>query len=587
MNSLGDYILDRTESLGEEVILDYFVTRNDDKILRLLDSEQYLLEGSRGVGKTMLMKTAMLTAMKKFNTDSVLPVWVSFEESIRLERIESISKAIDPFMQWTMGKILSETIKKIISLKPDGAVLLSERLANIYGKPQQKNYDTLIEILDKYVLALEVGDIDSDQDMMNCAPSKQLRDILDNPSAFKAFLLELVFEFNLSRIVFFFDEAAHVFSHVQQEKFFTFFKTLRSPKIACKAAVYPGITNYGKHFERGQDAKELKLEWSAKDSADIEYIKEIIKKRLLAYENSYWAKINFDSDALSIIAICSNGNPRFAFHIIDEIDTSGGFKNNVTKASVISAVRVVFENKWREFSSLKKRLLKYREHIEFAELIIKNHILPNLKLWNERRRKDNKKISVGFLISTTAFDRLIHVFSVLDYSNIIKIDYARKSSGHGVYSYYISINPSAIFSDLIVKDVKEFDSVSVAIEHNQSYSESTDFISGLSNQLEVSEEYKCSNSICDFSTTEDYFKYCPKCASEIKKDEVESLYKILRSHDLENLPISQKLSLRLKTKFSNVGDIYDANIEIIKEIDYIKDIRANKIKASAIEYMAG
>ncbi|UXK09519.1 hypothetical protein N5094_04570 [Shewanella putrefaciens] len=465
--------------------------------------------------------------------------------------------------------------------------MLGERLASIYGKPQQKDYQKLIDVLDQYVLALEVGDIDSDQEMLDCAPSKKLRDILDNPSSFKSFLLDLVSEFKLCRIVFFFDEAAHVFSYSQQEKFFTFFKTLRSPKIACKAAVYPGITNYGKHFERGQDAKELKLEWSAKSLSDTDYIKEIIKKRLLAYEESYWAKINADADALSIIAICSNGNPRFAFHILDEIDTSGGFKNNVTKSSVVSAVRVVFENKWREFSSLKKRLLKYKNHIEFAESIIKSHVIPNLKSWNERRRKENKKLSIGFLITTTAFDKLVHVFSVLDYSNIIKIDYSRKSSGHGVYSYYVGVNPSAIFSDLIIKDVKEFDSVSVAIEHNQSYSDSTDFISLLSSQVEVSEEYRCSNINCDFSTTEDYFKFCPKCASPIKKDEVESLYKILRSHDLDSLPVSQKISTRLKTKFLNVGDVYDADIEMIKEIDYIKDVRANRIKAYAVEYMAG
>ena len=82
-NSLGDYILDRTESIKEDLILEYFIERNDDKINRLLDSEQYLLEGSRGVGKTMLMKTAMLRSLKDFGKNSVLPVWISFEESIR------------------------------------------------------------------------------------------------------------------------------------------------------------------------------------------------------------------------------------------------------------------------------------------------------------------------------------------------------------------------------------------------------------------------------------------------------------------------------------------------------------------------
>jgi hypothetical protein len=60
--SLGDYIVDRTESLDKKLIKEYFIDKDDDKIIRLLDSEQYLLEGSRGIGKTMLMKKAEIIA---------------------------------------------------------------------------------------------------------------------------------------------------------------------------------------------------------------------------------------------------------------------------------------------------------------------------------------------------------------------------------------------------------------------------------------------------------------------------------------------------------------------------------------------
>ena len=83
------------------------------------------------------------------------------------------------------------------------------------------------------------------------------------------FLLKLIQDFHLKRIVLLFDEAAHVFSEEQQVKFFTFFKSLRDSKIACKAAVYPGLTNYGKYFEKNQDAKELKMTWNMFDENDI------------------------------------------------------------------------------------------------------------------------------------------------------------------------------------------------------------------------------------------------------------------------------------------------------------------------------
>ena len=139
--SLGDFILDRTESLDNSLIRRYFVERNDDKINRLLDSEQYLLEGSRGVGKTMLMKSAMLKSQEEFGSNSILPVWISFEESIRLERIMISDNSIDPFLQWTMGKILYETLLKLSELKPSCINILNQRLSKIFNTNENKNND--------------------------------------------------------------------------------------------------------------------------------------------------------------------------------------------------------------------------------------------------------------------------------------------------------------------------------------------------------------------------------------------------------------------------------------------------------------
>ncbi|WP_214667567.1 hypothetical protein [Escherichia coli] len=59
---------------------------------------------------------------------------------------------------------------------------------------------------------------------------------------------EIIQEYQLNRIVFLFDEAAHTFIPEQQEIFFEIFKLLHGGKIAVKAAVYPSITSYGKKF---------------------------------------------------------------------------------------------------------------------------------------------------------------------------------------------------------------------------------------------------------------------------------------------------------------------------------------------------
>jgi hypothetical protein len=170
---------------------------------------------------------------------------------------------------------------------------------------------------------------------------------------------------------------------------------------------------------------------------------------------------------------------------------------------------------------------------------------------------------------------------------MINIDYSRKSSGHGVHSYYISINPSAIFSDLIIKGFSEFKNISVAIENNQSYSVSTDFVIKLSSRVISFNEFHCSNSSCGFMTNDEDVNFCSKCGSPIAKKEPVSLYKILRSHEISNLAISSKILKRLNQKFKTIGELYDADLDDILEIKYIGNVRATNTKSVSIEYMAG
>lgn len=585
--SLGEYILDRTESLEDNLIEEYFVKRNDDKIDRLRDSEQYLLEGSRGIGKTMLLKTAEIKCKASFERDSVLAVWVNFEESLRIERINVIDSSIDPFMQWTMGKILNETLKTVITLKPDCIDELNDRLSSIFNFSKQTNYDKYQDVLETYLRILEKGDVEDNSELSESAPSKELAEILDNPKSFKEFLLNLIEDFKLNRIVFLFDEAAHVFSHNQQEKFFTFFKSLRNPRIGCKAAVYPGITNYGKYFDKGQDAKELRIGWSPSNPEDVKYIKEILKKRIQSFDPKYWEKLTTDPNIIDMICISSNGNPRFAFHIIDELESSKAFSSSkVQNTKLINALRAVFVSKWKEFETLKQRLLRYTNYISKAEELIKNTILPNLRSWNERRYDSDKKLSSGFYVSVSVYEKIPQVFETLAYANIIVIDYSKKSIGHGNYGYFMAINPSLLFADLIIKEANDFKKVSVAIENNQAYYETTQEIKELISELKIETEYTCSNSQCDFKTNDSSFSFCPKCGNKINASEAESLYKLLRAHDISNLKLSPFLVSKAKEKFDNIGEVYDADLDDIRT-RYVQDVRINLIKNAAIEYMAG
>lgn len=591
IKSLGDYIVDRTESLDDSLIKEYFVDHNDDIITRLLDSEQYLLEGSRGIGKTMLMKKAVIESQKIFGQASILCVWVSFEESIRLERIRVVDSSIDPFLQWTMGKVLNEVLHSIIKIKPLCLDSLNDRLAAIFGTKLNDDAKAIFQkysiILNDYIQTLEKGDITDNTQLMSKLPSTELGNILDNPHSFKNFLLGLISDFKLERIVLLFDEAAHVFSHNQQEKFFTLFKSLRDPRIACKAAVYPGITNYGKYFEKGQDAKELRITWSPQNDTDIKYIKDIIKVRIQKFDPDYWGKLTIDSQIINTICMCSNGNPRFAFHLIDELKSSKAFEQkNITMVMLINCIRIIVETKWKELDTLKQRLVRYKVFIQEAENIMKKIFMRNLRDWNNKQRKQNRKLAAGFYISTSVYDKISKIFDILAYSNLIMINNSKKSIGKDQYGYYISINPALLFSDLIIREVSEMNKVVFAIEYNQAYFETNPEIRLLIDYMKEENEFNCSNTKCNFVTQDESYSFCPKCGSPIHKSESDSLYKILRSHSIENLKLSPKIIIRIKERFITVGDIYDADVEEIK-MPYIKEVRSEQIKNAAIEYMAG
>lgn len=586
--SIGDYLVDRTESLDDKLIKEYFIDKEDGKIKRLLDTEQYLLEGSRGIGKTMLMKSAAIMADENYSRDSVLAVWISFEESLRLERIQmNNSGSLDPFLQWTMGKIMLETFKKIIFLKPDCLDKLQERLASIFKVGKNiYNYKYYTDLLTAYVDLLEKGDIKSNEQLEIESPSQELSKILDNPHSFKTFILSLCDQLSVTRIVFLFDEAAHVFSSSQQEKFFTFFKSLRDSRIACKAAVYPGLTNYGKYFERGQDAKELRITWLPTDENDISYINRILKRRIQSFNESYWNKLTADESIIQIICVCSNGNPRFAFHIIDELENKGAFKKNVNHVIIINTIRSVFEAKWREFNTLESRMPKYKTYIAKAENFVKNTLIHNLRVWNDKRRKSRSKLSLGFYVETGAYDAISKVFDILAYSNIINIDYSKKSIKQGQYGYYILLNPSILFTDLIIKDIEEISKSSIAIENNQAYYLKSVSIRDLIKDTKEDNTFQCSNSSCSFTTSEMDFSFCPKCGAEIQREEEVSLYRILRSHSIDMLGLTPGIAARIKGKFENIGQLQDADKDDIR-MKYIQDVRIERIKNAVSEYMSG
>ena len=102
---MQNYII-RTEDFKDELIEKYFVeTKNDREIIENLKSEhQMLLIGSRGVGKTMLLKKAEIELNKEYPEKKFLPVLMSFVKGILVNN--SLNE--NYFRYWMLSKILNQ-----------------------------------------------------------------------------------------------------------------------------------------------------------------------------------------------------------------------------------------------------------------------------------------------------------------------------------------------------------------------------------------------------------------------------------------------------------------------------------------------
>lgn len=234
----------RTEDFKDDEILDYYVqTQRDKQIVEQLKAPAPLvLEGSRGTGKSFLLRVAQAELLQSFEQDRALPVYVTFVRS-------SLLHSSDPeqFLHWMLARLSSQILrvlykKGFLAQAPVGAsILAAEPL-----KPTGDDY-RIEQIALKY------------------EESYQNPGVEINPGGiptveqFKNAIEDLCDSLGINRIVLLFDEAAHIFRPEQQRNFFTLFRDLRSPYISCNAAVYPGVTSYGPTFQVAHDATVVEI----------------------------------------------------------------------------------------------------------------------------------------------------------------------------------------------------------------------------------------------------------------------------------------------------------------------------------------
>src|ERR1035438_10502691 len=100
----------RTEDLKRDEILSLYVpTPADSEIVRLLKAATpVIVEGSRGTGKSFLLRVAELELENSFDASRVLPVFISFIRS-------SLIHTPDPlqFQHWMLSKVCNRLVRAL------------------------------------------------------------------------------------------------------------------------------------------------------------------------------------------------------------------------------------------------------------------------------------------------------------------------------------------------------------------------------------------------------------------------------------------------------------------------------------------
>lgn len=390
---MSDFYL-RTESIKQTDILNLSVVNSADLniIAALKSSEPCLLEGSRGTGKSFLMRVAELEIESE--SDSSVTVFVPFNMSSLINTDDHLQ-----FYHWMLAKTLKFLVNK---LRKRGFVV-SNITANLLSNDENEN-DVEIERSLKDIVKL----FEDSYKGISQIDISALPDIEDVKEA-----VETICEENsIDRVYFFFDEAAHVFRPEQQRQFFNLFKDLRSPYITCNAAIYPGVTYFGDSFELTHDCTYKKLERNIQDSDYLQYFKDIVFKQS---DDKLKSDIDKNRDLFNTLAFSSGGNPRMLLKTLQDVKK---FNTSNINAIIKSFYR---EQIWSEHTELGEKYKGHQGVIDWGRDFLEKTVVPTIEAYNTARRKNGvNESTIYFWVHKNSPETVKEALRLLTYTGIIR-----------------------------------------------------------------------------------------------------------------------------------------------------------------------
>jgi hypothetical protein len=386
----------RTEDIPPPKIAEFYAETQKDRAVidELKNRTPSVLVGSRGVGKSFLLRVAQQELLADFKRDRVFPIYVSFQRS-------SLVRGGDKnrFQNWMLARLCSSLVR---ALEKEGLLATLPRgISLIAGQSITPTIEiTRIEqIADAY-----------EESYKN--PELKVEDSsIPSIEAFTEAIEDLAEGLGIKRFVFLIDEAAHIFLPEQQRQFFTLFRDLRSHCLVCNAAVYPGVTAFGDTFQPSHDATMLEIDRDPLDDGYVAHMREIVQKQA---DSSTQRSIVQRGENFAILAYAASGNPRLLLKTL--ADAPG-----VSSSEINQTIRKFYRsNIWAEHTDLGERYIGHKSVIDWGRKFVEDLVLPEIKSKNDNYIESEKNTSCFLWIHKNAPEGVKEALRILLYTGVLR-----------------------------------------------------------------------------------------------------------------------------------------------------------------------
>ncbi len=555
---------------------------------RMTTAENLLIEGCRGVGKTMLMRTAAQRLQIECKAGGkILGVHSTFKRYLATlpppsKNEEHVSLA--NFRAWINARILSA---------------VKEAVAQVRGQDFLKNTGDLGLIeWNKVVGILETtyrGDFDVESLLNDVGLPRHSLAGLQGYTYTSSLLKNVVETLELDLLVLFLDDAAHALDTRAQGAFFTAVKSLYDPRLAFKISVYPAVTRYGLDFSYGHDAVVVSLgEVPKKENANA--FRDLLEKRkqfaddegklLLEtlLNNTSWPELLF---------YCSNANPRSLLKLVAQVQTQLGARqaSDMRFEDIRLAITTVMDRHLDNMvpgviKDLDPRLLKASEFLleEFRQKIAEK---PGPYESGKPR---------GYLAVTNSMQvpyLCQAAIKLLVAANVIIPEGPARLSKRETGTLYL-LHPGFIYRDNVIAShirgtlsaadwLTFFDGLSSRV--HAEITKSAELWAEIISELSEEPSTKCDNGHPMMADRVS----CEVCGAA---PVVVSPVRILLDKDIDVLDLSDAIKERLRAKnFKTVRALFEATDSEIDDVEYIGTVRTvlirNVVSAAVDEFVAG